>query len=121
VVPSENDPWALVVNEGAASSLPLIVSRGCGAAATLVEEGANGWTFVPGDVRELASLLTRMASLADVRRREMGQRSCEIAAGWSTNRFVDGVLAALQVTRRPPAGPIADVLTRAWKGRVSVN
>ena len=121
VVPSECDPWALVINEGAACSLPLIVSRGCGAAATLVEEGTNGWTFAPGDARDLASLLTRTADLSDDRRRAMGERSRGIVAGWSTDRFAAGVIAALSVPRRPPAGPVADVLTRIWKGRVSVN
>ena len=121
VVPSESDPWALVVNEGAASSLPLIVSRGCGAAATLVEEGANGWIFAPGDGLSLAALLERTAGLSHDRRRQMGQRSREIVAGWSTDRFASGVLGALGVPRRPPAGPIADALTRLWKGRVSVN
>lgn len=121
VVPSDVDPWALVVNEGAASSLPLIVSRGCGAAATLVAEGANGWTFAPGDARSLSLLLERTAGLPEVRRREMGERSREIVAGWSTARFAAGVLGALNVTRREPAGRIADLLTRTWKGRVSVN
>lgn len=121
VVPSESDPWALVVNEGAASSLPLIVSRGCGAAATLVEEGANGWTFAPGDARSLALLLEKTAGLSEARRREMGERSRGIVAGWSTDRFAAGVLSALSVPRRPPAGPLAEALTRIWKGRVSVN
>ena len=121
VVPSGIDPWALVVNEGAACSLPLIVSRGCGAAATLVEEGANGWTFAPGDARSLAALLGRTAGLPEARRREMGQRSRDLVAGWSTERFAAGVLGALSVPRRPPAGPVADMLTRVWKGRVSVN
>ena len=121
VVPSESDPWALVVNEGAASSLPLIVSRGCGAAATLVEEGVNGWTFAPGDARTLAALLERTAGLTDARRRAMGDRSREIVAGWSLDRFSSGVLGALRVTRRPAAGPIAAAMTRLWKGRVSVN
>jgi len=121
VVPSESDPWALVVNEGAASSLPLIVSRGCGAAATLVEEGANGWTFEPGDARALASLLKRAADIPDDRREVMGRRSREIVARWSTDRFADGVLGALRVARREPGGPVADALTRIWKGRVSVH
>jgi glycosyltransferase involved in cell wall biosynthesis len=121
VVPSESDPWALVVNEGAASSLPLIVSRGCGAATTLVEEGVNGWTFAPGDARSLALSLERMAGLADARRREFGDRSRDLVARCSLDHFASGVLGALSVTRRPPAGPIAAALTRLWKGRVSVN
>jgi hypothetical protein len=62
-----------------------------------------------------------MAGLADDRRRAMGERSREIVAAWSPDRFSSGVLGALSVTRRPPAGLVAETLTRFWKGRVSVN
>lgn len=119
VVPSESDPWALVVNEGAASTLPLIVSRGCGAAATLVAEGGNGWTFAPRDSRGLAGLLERMAGLPEEQRREMGLRSGDLAERCSLDRFAAGALSALSVPRRPPAGRIAAALTRSWRGRVA--
>lgn len=121
VVPSERDPWALVVNEGAACSLPLIVSRGCGAAATLVREGENGWSFEPGDAARLSSLLGACSRLPAAGRLALGGRSREIVAAWSLDRFAAGVLGALGVPRRPRAGVLSDLLVRLWKGRVGVQ
>ena len=121
VVPSIIDPWGLVVNEGMASGLPVIVSKGCGAAKTLVREGENGWTFEPGDDETLTNLMIRVSSLSSDALKEMGRRSQSIVSEWSLDRFVDGVLEAIEIPRRPPAGPISNILTKLWKGRVRVN
>jgi len=121
VVPSDIDPWALVVNEGMASSLPVIVSRGCGAAQTLVREGENGWTFEPGDANTLAHLMAVMSGLSADELAGMGEKSKDIIADWSLDRFVDGVMKAIEVPRRPSAGLLSKLATKLWKGRVSVN
>jgi glycosyltransferase involved in cell wall biosynthesis len=121
IVPSISDPWGLVVNEGMAAGLPVIVSRGCGSAKTLVQEGENGWTFEPGDDETLTKLMIRASSLSSDALKEMGRRSQSIISEWSLDRFVDGVLKAIEIPRRPPAGPISDILTKLWKGRVRVN
>lgn len=121
IVPSEIDPWALVVNEGMASSLPVIVSRGCGAAQTLVREGENGWTFDPGDAGILAHLMAEMSGLSDDALARMGETSKEIIADWSLDRFVEGVFKAIEIPRRSSAGLLPNLATKLWKGRVSVN
>jgi glycosyltransferase involved in cell wall biosynthesis len=121
VVPSIIDQWGLVVNEGMASGLPVIVSRGCGSAKTLVQEGRNGWTFEPGDDETLTKLMVQASSLSLDCLKEMGRRSQSIVSEWSLDRFVDGVLEAIEIPRRPPAGPISNILTKLWKGRVRVN
>ena len=121
IVPSHADPWALVVNEAMASGLPVIVSRGCGAARTLVHEAENGWTFAPGDVEGLKRLMMRMTLLEVSTLARMGRKSQEIISDWSLNRFVDGLLASAAVPRRPVAGLLSEVLIRVWKGRVRVN
>ena len=43
VHPAKSEPWGLVVNEAAASGLPLLVSRTVGAQYELVEDGRNGY------------------------------------------------------------------------------
>jgi glycosyltransferase involved in cell wall biosynthesis len=121
IVPSISDPWGLVVNEGMASSLPLIVSKGCGSAKTLVQEGENGWTFEPGDDETLTKLMIKASSLSSDALKEMGRKSQSIISEWSLDRFSDGVLKAIDIPRRSPAGPISDLLTKLWKGRVRVN
>jgi glycosyltransferase involved in cell wall biosynthesis len=121
VVPSRRDPWALVVNEGMAAGLPVIVSRGCGSARTLVREGENGWTFEPGDAPGLAALLSRGAALGRGRLAAMGARSREIAASWTLDRFTAGVFSALAIPRREPAGLLTDLLIAGWHGRVRID
>jgi glycosyltransferase involved in cell wall biosynthesis len=121
VVPSRSDPWGLVVNEGMASGLPVIVSRGCGAAMTLVREGENGWAFDQCDRSAFAALLHRVGSMSSEHLRRMGDRSRALVAEWGLDTFVQGVLNASEIPRRPPGGFIADIFTRLWKGRVALT
>lgn len=59
VLPSDDEPWALVVNEAAASGLAILATNVVGAAPELIREGVNGWTFPPGDLNALIGLLRR--------------------------------------------------------------
>jgi glycosyltransferase involved in cell wall biosynthesis len=121
VVPSHADPWGLVVNEGMASGLPVIVSRGCGAAKSLVCEGVNGWTFDQGDRAALARLMLRISSLTPEMLRTMGDHSRAIAAEWPLDRFSQAVIDATGIPRRRPGGIMADIFTKLWKGRISLT
>ena len=104
-----------------ASGLPVIVSRGCGSAKTLVQEGENGWTFEPGNDETLTKLMIRACSLSSDALKKMGKKSQTIVSEWSLDRFADGVLKAIEIPRRPPAGILSNILTRVWKGHVKVN
>jgi glycosyltransferase involved in cell wall biosynthesis len=118
VVPSLIDPWGLVVNEAMASGLPVLVSRGCGCARTLVRDGENGWTFEPGDHEAIAGLMTRLSSLPWEQRERMGRCSREIVADWGLERFVKGVQQALGWSRRPPASSLSNLVAKTWKGHI---
>ncbi len=118
IVPSFFDQWGLVVNEGMASGLPVIVSSGCGAARTLVRNGENGWTFGPGDIRALAEAMVRMTHLGPEALKKMGANSTKIIQEWSPDRFSDGVFQAISKPRRGKAGIISNLVTSFWKGRV---
>ena len=62
ILPSSHfEQWGLVVNEAMASGLPVLVSRICGCASELVEEGFNGFTFDPLDIEGLSRLMVKMA------------------------------------------------------------
>jgi glycosyltransferase involved in cell wall biosynthesis len=121
VVPSDIDPWGLVVNEGLASGLPVLVSRGCGSAKTLVIDSENGWSFRPGSVEDLAVLLHRLSLLSPATRSGMGMRSREMISKWSLDRFASAVQDAIDVPRRPAAGLLSNMMTRLWTGRNSVT
>jgi len=121
IVPSHSDPWGLVVNEALAAGLPVIVSDGCGAADTLVRDAENGWTFEHGSVNALRSLMHRITLLSPDTLEKMGNKSQEMITHWTLDRFVNGMLTAVDLERRSPAGMIPDILTKLWKGRMQVT
>jgi glycosyltransferase involved in cell wall biosynthesis len=106
VLPSLSEPWGLVVNEAAASGLPLLVSSRAGCAATLVPEpeGTTGARFDPLDVEELMAKLAWMAALNIDDRRAMGQRAAELVSTWGPDRFARGAIEALNLARSAPKG-----------------
>ncbi len=121
VLPSVyGETWGNVVNEAMAAGLPVLVSRQCGCAATLVEHGGNGWMFDPHQPAELAVALKQLADCPETERAQMGERSRQIIGNWGLKRFCDGVWAAMQCLEHTPArrAGIADrLLLNCWKGR----
>jgi len=97
VLPSRVEPWGVVVQEAAASGLPLICSEACGAGVHLVQEGFNGWLFQTGNADHLATCL-RIASMSSTSTlREMGRRSHNLSQiftprGWA-DTLIRGVVA----------------------------
>jgi glycosyltransferase involved in cell wall biosynthesis len=59
VLPSEWEPWGLVVNEAMASGLPVIATRKVGAARDLIIEGENGYLVPENDPVAQASAIDR--------------------------------------------------------------
>ncbi len=98
VLPSEREPWGLVVNEAMASGLPVIVSARCGCAEDLVEDGENGFLFDPGVEGALAFLLRRMEDQGEARRARMGNRAAARVAEYTPERF------GLEIARIAEAG-----------------
>jgi glycosyltransferase involved in cell wall biosynthesis len=77
VMPSEDEPWGLAVNEAMACGLPAVCSDGVGCAADLVRPGETGYLHRVGDVRALANHLDDLrADRAACRR--MGQAAQEL-------------------------------------------
>jgi glycosyltransferase involved in cell wall biosynthesis/GT2 family glycosyltransferase len=92
---SEREPWGVVVNEAAASGLPLLLSDQVGAAHDLLRDGENGFLVQAGDVAGAAEALRRLASDAQLRR-TMGRRSRELVRGWSYEPSVESFVAAVR-------------------------
>jgi glycosyltransferase involved in cell wall biosynthesis len=103
ILPSFSEPWGLVVNEAAASSLPLLVSSHAGCAPTLVPEpdGTTGSRFDPFDIDALAHKLAWMAALTDRDRRAMGTRAAETVSHWGPDRFAQGAVESLDLAHTP--------------------
>lgn len=57
VLPSDWEPWAVVVTEAAAAGLVVVASDVVGAAADLIQDGRNGRIFPSGNVESLTEAL----------------------------------------------------------------
>jgi 1,2-diacylglycerol 3-alpha-glucosyltransferase len=86
ILASTSETWGLVVNEAMAAGCPVVVSRQCGCARDLVEQGVNGFIFDGEQSDELARYMVWLHSNPGLLE-AMGRRSKEIIAGFTTARF----------------------------------
>jgi len=94
VLPSENEPWGLAVNEAMCAGLPIVASAEVGCVADLVRAGVNGRTFAAGDVEGLANALHSVLVDRETRTR-MSTASRDIISRWSYAECAAGLQAAL--------------------------
>ena len=96
VLPSENEPWGLIVNEAMCAGLPIIVSKEVGCVQDLVEDGVNGCCILAGDV---GSLVTSLRTILgdEERRKSMGERARQRISQWSYEQCRIGVLRSLNL------------------------
>ncbi len=96
VLPSRAEPWGMVLNEAAASGLPLVASEGAGASREIIDHGRNGFTFPPGHVDSMRLFLSILISSPELRR-SMGEEAREKIKQFEpevmADRFIHGVLA----------------------------
>lgn len=96
VLPSEYEPWGLVVNEAMCFSLPIVTTRGVSSSADLVMHGKNGFLYNAGDLKALHVALRGL--IGDAKQRlEMGQRSRRIIERWGQNDSVDGICRGISM------------------------
>ncbi len=89
---SRHEPWGVVVNEAAASGLPLVLSDRVGAASDLLRNGENGFLVPAEDAHAAADALRRLSD-PELRRR-MGERSRELVRAWGYDASVEAFLEA---------------------------
>lgn len=94
VLPSDNEPWGLAVNEAMCAGLPIVLSEEIGCAQDLVEPGVNGATFVAGDIAGLAAALEPLLTDAGHRQRASAASRARISQ-WSYAQCAEGLRAAL--------------------------
>lgn len=63
VLPSEYEPWGIVVNEALAAGMAVVCSDVVGAAADLLRDGVNGRVFRAGDLAALVDCIRDVTRL----------------------------------------------------------
>lgn len=94
VLPSEREPWGLVVNEAMACGTAVVVSDQVGCAADLVKDGC-GVVFPSGDVEALNGALVKCLGDADA----MGEAAAVKIRRWSFAEDVEGLKRAIRFAR----------------------
>ncbi|MDD5035770.1 MAG: glycosyltransferase family 4 protein [Methylococcaceae bacterium] len=98
VLPSEDEPWGLIVNETMCAGLPIVVADEVGCVPDLLRDGENGFHYRATDVDGLAKVLSRL--LRDDRLRlEMGNASLRRISGWGYAECLKGIHAAVHEFR----------------------
>ncbi len=95
VLPSDVEPWGVVVTEAAMAQLALICSSVTGAGVELVREGANGRLFGAGSFSELRDAILDVTRPENTSRMKAASRG--ILTEWRrTSDPVDGLRASLR-------------------------
>jgi glycosyltransferase involved in cell wall biosynthesis len=93
VLPTQSDPWGLVVNEAMACGLPIIVTSVAGCSTDLVEDGWNGFVVPPRDSEKLSVAVNALARQPELRQR-MSAHSLERIRSFSPEACAEGLAAA---------------------------
>jgi glycosyltransferase involved in cell wall biosynthesis len=94
VLPSEHEPFGVVVNEAMLCRCSVIVSDRVGAGFDLVRDAETGFVFPCGDVKRLAALLRR--AIGDPRLlQDMGAASQRRMAHWSPTDNIAGFVQSI--------------------------
>jgi glycosyltransferase involved in cell wall biosynthesis len=92
ILPSRYEPWAVVVQEYAASGFPLLLSKAVGAAEAFLDEGKNGFLFESGNIEQVKSGLKKMSQLSDKELISMSHISHQKAQQISPSIWVETLL-----------------------------
>lgn len=117
VIPSNLEPWGLILNEVMNAGRPIIASDRVGACIDLVRPGVNGYVYRSEDVADLHQALVKVLEDADMRQR-MGRASLDIIGRWSFEEDVQALKSALEtyVPRQSVSGAVRAVPNEQSRG-----
>ena len=92
---STHEPWGVVVNEAAATGLPLVLADRVGAHADLLDAGGNGFLVRAGDVQAAGEALRALVGDAVLRAR-FGVRSLELMRDWGYEPSIENFVATVR-------------------------
>ena len=100
VLPSDYEPWALVVNEAACAGLAIVCSDFVGAAAELLRDRENGCSFQANNAASLVAALVDVTDEDNLRRYKAA--SPGILKNWRKSADpIEGLRRALEFSLQP--------------------
>ena len=99
ILPSEYEPFGVVVNEASCCSCPVVASDRVGAAEDLIAPVNPGLIYSCGDIQALSTLLNELCR-GNGRLRELGRAAKDRMASWSPQETVAGTVAAVGAALR---------------------
>jgi glycosyltransferase involved in cell wall biosynthesis len=91
ILPSRYEPWAVVVQEYAASGFPLLLSNSVGAREAFLKDGENGYSFESGNVEAIKMALKKMSELNEKELISMSQTSHRLAQIYSPEKWAESL------------------------------
>jgi len=95
ILPSNYEPWALVLQEFAAAGLPIICSEACGASPHFVINGYNGYTFKTNDFDDLRDKMIKIIESSSRILYEMSYNSRELSSIVNPHKSAVSLLSVL--------------------------
>jgi glycosyltransferase involved in cell wall biosynthesis len=92
------EPFGQVVIEGMSAALPVVASRG-GGPEEIITDGVDGLLHPPGDVAELAEILSRLEAEPDLRER-LGEAAARRAKDFAPEAIAGKMMHAYQLAVR---------------------
>ena len=93
IIPSQNEPWGLVVNEALAMGIPVIASDTVGCVMDLISNGENGFVFKSNDKKDLAEKMSKIFEY-DIERLSGAAR--ERAGRWNLDYYRKCFISAVE-------------------------
>lgn len=99
VLPSQHEPWGLIVNEVMNAARAVIVSDDVGCQTDLIRDGVEGCVFPVGDVGALTTALRRVFATPETAV-EMGKNALRRIQSWGFEEDIRGLRQALSAVTR---------------------
>ncbi|MBE9114781.1 glycosyltransferase [Lusitaniella coriacea LEGE 07157] len=97
ILPSEYEPFGVVVNEAMLCGCPVLASDRVGAREELIWEGETGFIYPCGDIDAIAQILQSILPNRD-RLYKMGQAAKERMKTWSPQENIEAQIHAIELS-----------------------